>query len=139
MPLKDMSLAELSWTGVSFGALWGLLNFGLDYLFRNDGLDGSIPLLILSFSVAGALFSLFILFLAAWFADAERQSPYLTMIRISVLIWLISVVMGGVASRYNPDRYHFDWMDHFWGGSKVLLLGFLLGWRIKRLTLKRFG
>jgi hypothetical protein len=139
MSLKKIPFSQLFSTGVFFGMIWGLLNFGLSYLFQNDQLEGTVPGLLFSFSIAGAFFALFILFLAAWFTDAERQSPYLTLIRISLLVWLISVMMGGIASRYNPDRYHFDWTDTFLGGFKLLLLGMLLGWRIKRITQKESG
>jgi hypothetical protein len=139
MSLKKIPFSQLLFIGAFSGVIWGLLNLGLAYLFQTDQLEGPVWALLFSFSIAGAFFALFILFLAAWFTDAERQSPYLTLIRISLLVWLISVVMGGIASRYNPERYPFDWIESFLGGIKLLLLGILLGWRIKRMTSEQSG
>lgn len=137
MSLKEIPLSQLSWTGVAMGVIWGMLNLGTEFVFRSGELEGSLLSLILSFSTSGALFALLILFLAAWFADAAQRNPYSTLIKVSLLIWFVSLVFGGIASRYDPERYHFNWIETLWGGGKVLFLGILLGWRVKRLTTKR--
>ena len=136
MSLKEIPLTQLCWAGVTTGVIWGGVNLGIDLMFQSLELEGSYLSLILSFSVAGALFSLLILFLGAWFADAETRNPYSTMIKISLLVWVISITFGGIASRYDPERYHFNMIETVWSGGKVLLLGILLGWRIKRLLNK---
>ncbi|MFI5303312.1 MAG: hypothetical protein ACHQYP_00830 [Nitrospiria bacterium] len=136
MSLKEIPLTQLGWAGVTTGVIWGGLNLGIDLMFQSLELEGSYLSLILSFSVAGALFSLFILFLGAWFADAETRNPYSTMIKISLLVWVVSITFGGIASRYDPERYHFSMIETVWSGGKVLLLGILLGWRIKRILNK---
>lgn len=136
MSLKEIPLGQLSWIGVVSGVLWGGLNLGIDYLFQSHELEGSALELVSSFCVAGALFALLILFLGAWFADSERRNPYSTMIKISLLIWFVWIFFGGMASRYNPERYHLDLSEVLWGAGKVLLLGILLGWQIKRIKIK---
>jgi hypothetical protein len=137
MPLKEISLPQLAWTGVATGVIWGLLNLGTEYVFQGGELEGSLLSLVLSFSTAGALFALLILFLAAWFADAAQRHPYSILIKVSLLIWFVSLLFGGIASRYDPERYHFNWIETLWGGGKVLFLGILLGWRVKCLTAKQ--
>jgi hypothetical protein len=137
MSLKEIPLSQLAWTGVATGMIWGMLNLGTEFVFRSSELEGSLLSLVLSFSTAGALFALLILFLAAWFADAAQRNPYSTMVKVSLLIWFVSVFFGGIASRYDPERYHFNWFETLSGGGKVLFLGILLGWQVKRLTAKQ--
>ena len=137
MSLKEISLSQLAWTGVATGVIWGVLNLGTEFFFKGSELEGTPLSLILSFLTAGALFALLILFLTAWFADAAQRHPYSTLIKVSLSVWFVSLFFGGIASRYDPERYHFNWIETLWGGGKVLFLGILLGWRVKRLTAKQ--
>ncbi len=136
MSLKNLTLTSLSWIGVLTGICWGIFNLGLNFLFWPQALEGTFLSLFFSFIAAGALFSVFILFLALWTGHSLDEHPYFTVVRVSLLVWFVYVVLGGVMSWFNPERYHFNLDETMIGGIKVLLLGIMLGWSVGNLTKK---
>ncbi|MHB8481649.1 MAG: hypothetical protein ACYDBV_02760 [Nitrospiria bacterium] len=136
MPLKNLTLTSLSGMGVLAGFCWGMMNLGIDFLFWPQELEGTFLTLFFSFITAGALFGVFILFLALWMGHPLDRRPYGTAVRVSLLVWFVYVVLGGVMSQVKPERYHFNLNETMIGGIKVFLLGIMLGWCVKNLTKK---
>ena len=122
--------------GVLAGFCWGMMNLGINFLFWPQELEGTFLTLFFSFVTAGALFGVFILFLALWTGHSLDQHPYATTVRISLLVWFVYVFLGGLMSWVDPERYHFNLNETMIGGVKVLLLGVMLGWSVKNLSKK---
>ena len=113
-----------------------MMNLGINFLLWPQELEGTFLTLFFSFITAGALLGVFILFLALWMGHPLDRHPYGTTVRVSLMVWFVYVVLGGVMSRVNPERYHFNLNETMVGGVKVLLLGIMLGWCVKNLTKK---
>ncbi len=133
MSLKGVSWSNVSIAGVMTGALWGMINLGTEFIFRQNVLEGTFLSLFLSFVTGGALFGVLILFSAVWIGYPLDRHPYFSGVKSSFILWLISVVLGGIFSWFNPERYHFNVSEILFGGARVILLGLMLGWSVKRL------
>lgn len=118
-------------TGVTAGALWGMLSLLITLLVRKYAgieLEGAILQDAATFIFAGGVFGIVYLGILM---TIEKKLPgdslILKGIMVSLFIWSILLLAGIASAYFDPERYHVTLSQIIHGFILTILLGGILG------------